>query len=516
MRKPKDQGGMGFRDLESFNKALLAKQLWRMVKNSDTLMARVFKARYFRNNDLWSAQVKTNASFVWRSLLWSKEVIQKGSIRRIGDGHDSLVFQDKWVDGLDGTLQQRGPVVSANMKVSELILETSVWDVAKLDLLFMPYEIQMILNTPIGEHGRKDELKWKYDNKGQFTVKSAYLLETGYYDSDPNMSAKGCKSWSKAVWSLSIPPKVRVFLWRAFSNLIPTSANLEQHHVPVDGICGLCHDRWDSTEHSLIFCPLVRNIWKKSSFWPIVKKGTGVELWDIGISVLRDKTKEEIELWAIMLWQVWSYVCRKMHDMGDVIEEVTEAGCRAIWEAYQAAKPTFTAAARLGVELGQKVWRRPRKEVFRVDVDVLFDKIANLFGIGIIIRDWKGDIKVAMAKRTTPSANTTTAEIMAVMHSIVFCIEQQVAPIEIYTDSILAARLMAEPEEADEFLPDDVRGIVEIARSFMLIGVYHMYRSANKAAHALAQFARNSLLPNIWTSGFPSWLTNIVLDDNFQ
>ncbi|KAL6578742.1 hypothetical protein OROMI_008958 [Orobanche minor] len=172
--------------------------------------------------------------------------------------------------------------------------------------------------------------------------------------------------------------------------------------------------------------------------------------------------------------------------------------------------------ARLGVELGQKVWRRPRKEVFRVDVDVLFDKIANLFGIGIIIRDWKGDIKVAMAKRTTPSANTTTAEIMAVMHSIVFCIEQQVAPIEIYTDSILAARLMAEPEEADEFLPDDVRGIVEIARSFMLIGVYHMYRSANKAAHALAQFARNSLLPNIWTSGFPSWLTNIVLDDNFQ
>lgn len=43
--KPKSKGGFGFRDLRSFNLALLAKQGWRLITHQDSLMARVFKAR---------------------------------------------------------------------------------------------------------------------------------------------------------------------------------------------------------------------------------------------------------------------------------------------------------------------------------------------------------------------------------------------------------------------------------------------------------------------------------------
>lgn len=58
--KRKDDGGMGFRQLNCFNQALVAKHVWRMLEKPESLTTQVFKARYFKNCDIMEAQIGNN------------------------------------------------------------------------------------------------------------------------------------------------------------------------------------------------------------------------------------------------------------------------------------------------------------------------------------------------------------------------------------------------------------------------------------------------------------------------
>ena len=83
MCKSKFEGGMGFRGLQAFNLAMLAKQGWRMMSHPSSLMARLYKAGYFPNNDVLSANLGSNPSFAWRSIHQSLEVLKQGTKEKL-------------------------------------------------------------------------------------------------------------------------------------------------------------------------------------------------------------------------------------------------------------------------------------------------------------------------------------------------------------------------------------------------------------------------------------------------
>lgn len=78
MGRSKHQGGIGFCDLESFNKALLAKQFWRILKNPESLSARIFKANYFPSDFILVAPLGQRPSYIWRSIWSARDLLSKG------------------------------------------------------------------------------------------------------------------------------------------------------------------------------------------------------------------------------------------------------------------------------------------------------------------------------------------------------------------------------------------------------------------------------------------------------
>lgn len=52
MGMPKADRGLGFREVDAFNKALLAKQCWRVVRNVRSMAVVILKNKYFRNSEI--------------------------------------------------------------------------------------------------------------------------------------------------------------------------------------------------------------------------------------------------------------------------------------------------------------------------------------------------------------------------------------------------------------------------------------------------------------------------------
>ena len=108
---------MGFRDIQAFNLALLAKQAWRLFHNTHSIFFWVYKSRYFPNCSFMDAELGSNPSYVWRSLLVAREIIYDGSKWGVGDGRTIGVTTHKWLSHKPNFLGEQQP----DLMVKDLI-----------------------------------------------------------------------------------------------------------------------------------------------------------------------------------------------------------------------------------------------------------------------------------------------------------------------------------------------------------------------------------------------------------
>ncbi|XP_019090127.1 PREDICTED: uncharacterized protein LOC104738339 [Camelina sativa] len=91
------EGGLGFRCLDDFNTALLAKQLWRLITVPNSLFAKVLKGRYYMHSDPLDPIKSYSPSYGWRSMVFAHSLVHKGLIKRVGSGNSILVWSDPWI-----------------------------------------------------------------------------------------------------------------------------------------------------------------------------------------------------------------------------------------------------------------------------------------------------------------------------------------------------------------------------------------------------------------------------------
>ncbi|KAH9769616.1 reverse transcriptase domain-containing protein [Citrus sinensis] len=425
----KIRGGLGFRDFSCFNQALIAKQGWRLIQNPEALMARVLKAKYFKNSSFMDAKLGANPSFVWRSILWGRQTIHKGSRWRIGNGEQ----------------------VPENLK---------------------PLSIQTLHPNSVVANLISNQT-WKAD--------SGYQLSLRLKSPDLASSLDLSKTHWKIIWSMEIPEKIKIFMWRAAQNMLPTAYNLWKRKAIKEPMCGRCSKENEDGFHALIGCKYAN---------------------------------KDMELIIATCWSIWSSRNLFIFKGKEKDAQISVGRAAAIVESYRRIKILATQTVSQNQSNNQQTWLPPPNGWYKVNVDAAIRPSNQTAGLGVVIRDSRAKVVAAAVQNTIYKGDVDCMEAEAIIFGIQVAQNTNFLPLIIESDSKEVVNLACNRKGSRTEIFWKIATIQDSLKRLSRVQIQHVSRSFNRIAPGLAKKALEYESSVVWLGNYPDEILLLLAIDS--
>ncbi|KAL6136612.1 hypothetical protein ACLB2K_061907 [Fragaria x ananassa] len=486
---PKHEGGLGFKNLHWFNLAMLAKQGWRLIQNSNSLIASLYKAIYFSTGDFFSAELGSRPSFSWRSILSARKVLTQGLRWRVGTGDQIDIWNHKWISDSFPRCPSSPPPRDAPKLVAELIDPiTRTWDIQKLERCFSSADVDLILSIPLSRRPIADKLIWHFHKKGIFTTKSAYFvaknIAIGTVLAPLTPVDPMCKLW-KAIWNAKVRGKVTIHTWRSCANILPTRANLLRKGYEGEMGCLMCNHILEDNMHLFLHCPYAQETWSTASIPN--NAANHVNLQDWLLTLVGTVTKDVFAKVLIIMWSIWKN--RNTQLWENKRQRPSEAALLSLGWLTE-----FTAinTSSLGTTVGrQKKWEKARHGWYKCSCDGAFVTDIHRGGSGVVIRDEHGQFRAGAGKVLVQVTSPFHAELIALLEGLKLAETLHISKIVFETDCLLLQQAVSQPDTDLSTLGTIIAEVKEFLHQYADFRVLHVPREANRVAHILANHALN-------------------------
>ena len=240
--KPKAAGGLGFRDIQLFNQALLAKQAWRILTNPGSLLARILLGKYCHKRSFLDIQAPTVCSHGWRSIIHRRDLLNGDLGKAIGNGQTTRVWHDSWISRskhimVFGLIHEN----TLDLTVADLLTDDLRWNSSRIEEFLLQFSKQVQSIQP-SQKGAEDVYIWQPVQSGIYSTKSSYNTEAANLGSNQYPLPQEF-DWMKDIWSGKCSPKRKVFLWSVIQQALPLGDNLQSRGVQAEGLCSRCKER---------------------------------------------------------------------------------------------------------------------------------------------------------------------------------------------------------------------------------------------------------------------------------
>jgi hypothetical protein len=180
-----------------------------------------------------------------------------GIFWKVRDGKKIRFWEDHWFGNSSLATQFWPLYVICNQQGKSI---SQVWDGETLMLSFTRTVSENLLNLwfdlvgimeEVSLTDEPDHIIWSFSSTGKYSVQSLYAIINNH----------GVKPvFVHAVWNLSIPPRIQIFLWLLSKNKLLTRDNLAKRRNVDDRTCIFCAEP-ESIHHLFFDCCVARGLW---------------------------------------------------------------------------------------------------------------------------------------------------------------------------------------------------------------------------------------------------------------
>ncbi|KAM6542266.1 hypothetical protein CsatB_006713 [Cannabis sativa] len=328
---------------------------------------------------------------------------------------------------------------------------------------------------------------------------------------------------------MQLPPKVKIFAWKAINDALPVATSLVKRKVITDATCSVCQQAWESVGHALFTCKYARAVWRHSGLLFDWRLSSAMYKGDYICHLSTIYSKPEMEQIMCTLWAIWTERNQVVHNKKAKLAQVTASFALTYLNNFKSAQSKYQPAASPEFS-NQQLQQQPLPTVrppaappcqpppagaFKLNVDAAVDTSKNVTGVGAVIRTSSGSVVAALSKQLVGNFKSHEMEALALFHSLNWALQQQLPLSQVETDALIVATALQAPFNSKSAFNDILVDISCLLSFFPNVTVSHVKRTANQAAHGLAKFALGVDETCFWFEDIPQPIYSVIVDELF-
>ncbi|KAL4387252.1 hypothetical protein GQ457_09G002290 [Hibiscus cannabinus] len=454
----------------------------------------------------WLNRVGGYSPFLIVSLqgIWSaRGLIEKGIGWRISTGQNVNIWNEAWIPG-DGDGRIRNQAINVNYTlVSDLIDDsTKTWKLNVLNDLFDEEQVSKICTIPLSKLGMRDEIIWRHDASGSYTVKSGYRL---LHEDVPMVIGLNSSTISLTLskfyfemWVVNLPAKVKITMWKVINNSLPTLANLQTRRLNVINSCVFCHAASESVVHIMRDCWFVGHVLEMQGVqFPSSFVDVDWKEW-LALTFCSLSAKHRVAL-MVSYWAMWYAPNKIIHE--GVVPSVY--GTLSFVETFIRENDAVNTPVCLRNRVVGVSWQAPMENVIKLNFDASFDVHCNESFSGVICRDNAGFIMAACTTPHSHVADAFLAEALSCLQAVKFARDLGFSRVIVEGDYLIVIKKVCSKMADVSLINPVIFDIREVAKGFADIAFCFTHREANSVVHTLAREGKLFNCPMFWIEETP-------------